>query len=246
MLNIKQGIKNHKIIIAMALVLFSIPFFWLKPGEIDMGGDGGSLYFYDPINFIKHSAIFESLPFGTGVIDTQFYYLPFVTLITLLKIFLSSHLLSILHNSTKLVVGFLSIYGIMKVLLSFSREKNALLREKFKKIEIVSILTGIFYIFLPVLTMDDRYVNPLSIHDQVFLNPLIFYLMLKFILTEKWKYLIVALVVSLIFSHNFSYSAAPAVFSFYLFAFLFLVLYVRIILKRMLPIRKIIVGAVFF
>ena len=245
MLNIKQGIKNHKIIIAMALVLFSIPFFWLKPGEIDMGGDGGSLYFYDPINFIKHSAIFESLPFGTGVIDTQFYYLPFVTLITLLKIFLSSHLLSILHNSTKLVVGFLSIYGIMKVLLSFSREKNALLREKFKKIEIVSILTGIFYIFLPVLTMDDRYVNPLSIHDQVFLNPLIFYLMLKFILTEKWKYLVIALGVSLILSHNF-YIASPSLYAFYPFAFLFLVLYVRIILKRTLPIKRIIVGVVFF
>lgn len=247
MFNVKQGIKNHKIAIAIVLILFIIPFFWMKPGEIDMGGDGGSLYFYDPINFIKHYAVFESLPFGTGIIETQFNFLPFVTLIALLKFFLqSSYLLSVLHNSMKLVIGFIAIYGIMKELLSQSRDKDALLREKSRKIEIISILTGIFYIFSPILTDYDRYVNPLPTHDQVFLNPLIFYLMLKFILTEKWKYLVTILGVSLIFSHNFSYSAAPAVFSFYPFALLFLVLYVRIILKRALPIRKVIIGVVFF
>lgn len=234
------------LLIFVSVLLAIIPFFWLKPGEIDMGGDGGSLYFYDPINFIKHVVLYKISPYGTGESHNQYYFLPFASLLAFLKIFLSSHLLSILHNSMKLVVGFFSIYGIMKMLLSLSKEKDTLLYEKSTKIEIISILTGIFYIFSPILTEYDRYVNPLSTHDQVFLNPLVFYLMLKFILTEKWKYVVTILGLSFIFSHNFSYTAAPAVFSFYPFALLFLILYVVVILKKKLPIKGILIGTLLF
>lgn len=237
---------SKTVLIIISLFLFIIPFFWMRPGEIDMGGDGGSLYFYDPINFIKHVVLYKISPYGTGESQSQYYYLPFATLLALLKSFLPSHLLSILHNSMKLVVSFLSVYGIIRVLLSFSRKKDALLYEKSTKIEIISILTGIFYIFLPVLTEYDRYVNALSTHDQIFLNPLIFYLMLKFILTEKWRYVVIMLGLSFIFSHNFSYTAAPAIFSFYPLALLFLVFYTMGILKKKLPIKGILIGALLF
>lgn len=247
MFNLKQSIKIHKIVFTIVLILFVIPFFWMMPGEIDMGGDGGSLYFYDPINYIKHIVLYKISPYGTGEVQNQYYFFPFVTFLSLLKSILqSSHLLSVLHNSMKLVIGFLSIYGIMKVLLSFSRKKDTLLYEKSTKIEVISTLTGIFYIFSPILTEHDRYVNPLSTHDQVFLNPLIFYLMLKFILTEKLRYVVTILGLSFVFSHNFSYTAAPAIFSFYPLALFFLVLYAKIILKRSLPIKGIIIGIVFF
>lgn len=237
---------SKTVLIIISLFLLIIPFFWMRPGEIDMGGDGGSLYFYDPINYIRHVVLYKISPFGTGETQNQYYYLPFTALLMFLKVFLSSHLLSTLHNSMKLVVGFLSIYGIMKLLLSLSREKAVLLQDKFNKIEIVSILTGVFYIFLPIFTEYDRYVNALSTHDQVFLNPLIFYLIFKFILTKKWKYLGAVLGISFIFSHNFSYTAAPAVFSFYPFALLFLVFFAIGILKKKLPIKEMLIGILLF
>lgn len=238
-------LKEKAVLIIVCVVLFIIPFFWMRPGEIDMGGDGGSLYFYDPINVIKNIALYQISPYGTGPIQALYFYLPFVSILSFFKILFGSYILSVLHTSIKLSIGFLATYGIMKALLSQYKEKDTFINGKPSKIEIISILTGIFYIFSPMLTEHDRYVNPLSTHDQVFLNPLLFLLILKFMFTEKFRYLITLLGISLIFSHNFSYTAAPATFSFYPFALLFIILYVLLILKRTLPVKGILIGILF-
>ncbi len=236
-----EFVKKHKLLILISLVLFLIPFIWLKPGEIDMGGDGGRLYMYDAANFIKQYALYNILPLGSGAIEEQYYFLPFVSVVALLKYILGSlYLLSVLQNSIKLILGFFSMYAIVKELIQKSSG------EKSWRLEIVSILSGLFYIFSPILTDQDRYVNPLQVHDQVFLNPLIFYLTLKFIFTKQWRYIVGIVGLSTIFAHNFSYTAAPAIFSFYPLAFAFLLLYGIVIYKQTLLKKGIILGIFFF
>lgn len=237
---------NVVYIITIALAL--IPFFWIKPGEINIGGDGSSIYFYDPGNLIKHLALYKMLPYGTGPIEVRYFYLPYVVLLALLKsIFGSPYVVTVLQTSLKLSVGFLSIYGITKILLSETKEKIKIDKIQAFSIEkIIAVLTGVFYIFSPLLIKEDRFINPIPSHDQVFLNPLVFYLVLQYFLTKKIRYLWSLLIVTFIFSHSFSYSAAPAIFSFYPFAFLFIIFYVLVILKRTVPIKGIGIGVIFF
>lgn len=232
-------LKKRALVLAATLTLAILPFFWTKPGELNIGGDGSSIYFYDPINVIKHFVLYKIFPYGTGPIEVRYFYLPFVTVLALLKSLFPSYVLSILLTSIKLSVGFLAMYGIMKELLSQFKEKT-------NKIEVIALLTGIFYIFSPLLTKEDRFINPIPSHDQVFLNPFIFYLVLKYFLTRKMRYLWSVLIITVIFSTSFSYSSAPALFSFYPFAFLFIIFYVLVILKRTLPIKGIVIGIVFF
>lgn len=248
MFTIMHSIRKNRIAFIIAIILFIIPFFWIKPGEANMGGDGGSLYYYDSINLIKHYFLYEIYPFGSGSVEPRFYYLPFVSILALFKsLFLSPYLISVLHNSIKLSVGFFAIYSIVKILLlAYERKINLGKKQNISLVEIIAALTGIFYIFSPLLIKDDRYINPIPSHDQIFLNPLIFYLVLKFFLTKSMRYLWSMLLVTVIFAHNFSYAAVPALFSFYPPAFIFLALYTLFILKKNLPIKRIFVGIFFF
>src|SRR3989344_8426287 len=95
-------IKDKGPVLLIFVILFIIPFFWSKPGELNMGGDGGSLYYYDPVNFIKNYILYKIYPFGTGPVEVRYFYLPFVGVLALFKSLLnSSYLLSVLHNSIK-------------------------------------------------------------------------------------------------------------------------------------------------
>lgn len=242
--------KQSKIVpIIISLFLFIIPFFWISPGEANMGGDDGSLYYYDPINIIKKLILYEIYPYGTGLVQPRFYFLPFVSLFSFFNLFFQSpYLISVLHISVKLSVGFFSMYLIVKELISRSKEKINIRRSiPFLNIkEVIAVLSGIFYILSPVLTKEDGFINPIPSHDQVFLNPLIFYLVLKYFITKKMKYLWSLLLLTFIFAHSFSYSAVPALFSFYPLAFLFIIIYVLFIVKEKLPIKGIIFGIIFF
>lgn len=243
---IKTLFKNPGFLIS--IILFIVPFFWMRPGEANMGGDGGSLYYYDPLNFIKNYIIYKIYPFGTGPVEVRSFYLPFASILAGFNLFFSSgYLVSVLHTSIKVSLGFLSIYLIMKELLNYLKEKVKPEKiHNFNILEIVAIVSGFFYIFSPIITRDDRFINPIPSHDQVFLNPLLFYLVLRYCVTNKIKYLWALLFTTLIFAHSFSYSAVPALFSFYPLAFLFLVVYITQILKKKLPVMGIIIGIVFF
>lgn len=220
-------------------VLALIPFFWLKPGEMDLGGDATRLYFYDPLSYLRNYSLYAIEPLGTGRAETNFYILPAMLLFLALKsLFQSPYLVISLFNSFKLVIAFLAIYAIIKELIEPVDEKNNL------RGELAGILAGIFYIFFR--GMINQWNLAYLSQDQVFLNPLIFYLTLKYFLTNKTNYLWLLLIITFVFAHSFAWGSAPPFFAFYPFAILFLVLYILFVRKRKLPWKGIFLGLFIF
>lgn len=228
-------------LLIISFLLFIIPFFWIKPGEMDLGGDGSRLYFYNPINYLKNYSLYNILPFGTGLVEPHFYNLPIVTFFVIMQSVLKSpYLLISIFNSIKLVVAFLAVYGIVKEILDkkSNNKYQSMLRE------ISSILAGLFYIFSP--SMIGNWDKALLNHNQVFLNPLMFYLILRYLLTQNIRYLLLALVASFVFATNFAWVSAPPFFAFYPLSLLFLLFYTTIIRRKKLPWKGIFVGLLIF
>jgi len=208
---------------------------------MDLGGDSGRLYFYDPINYLKNYSLYNILPFGTGLVEPHFYNLPIVILLIGMKSILqSSYLLISIFNSIKLVVAFFAVYGIAKELIDKKSNNKyfSMLRE------ISSMFAGLFYIFSP--RMIGNWDKALLSHDQVFLNPLMFYLVLKYFLTYNIRYLLVGLIISFIFAANFAWASAPPFFAFYPLSLLFILFYTSLIRRKKLPWKGIIAGLLIF
>jgi len=226
-------------VIFICVALFVIPFFWLKPGEMDLGGDSGRLYFYDPQALLKSNSLYSIDPEGIGNVESIIYILPFLILTSILKIILHSpYIIISLFNILKLTVGFITIYAIIKELLEIKDRHYEEIRE------LAAIIGGLFYIFSPMFI--GNFDRALLIHDQVFLNPLIFYLLLKYLLTSKGKYLWFTLIITFIFAHNFSWLSVPPLFAFYPLSLLFLLLYTTFIRRKKLPWKAIFAGLLIF
>lgn len=222
----------------IAVILVIMPFFWMKPGEIDIGGDGGRLYFYDPVNLIKHT-VSSVFPYAIGKVEASFFNLPFISLLVILKqIIPSGYLLVSVFNGIKIAGGFLAIYAITKELLGKKEGRHIFIAD------IASIVAGFFYIFSH--SMRDNYVLALPTQDQVLLNPLMFYLLLKYMTTLNFRFMMLVIFISFIFSHSFSYGAAPPFFAFYPLAFVFLLIYIKFIRGLQIPWRGITVASLLF
>lgn len=234
-------LKTNLLVIGIALILSIIPFFWLKPGEIDLGGDSSRLYFYDPASYILHDILSPVSGNGVGKIQyVNYSQLPYVMLLFVLnKILSSSYLLIILSNSLKLSVGFLAMYAIVK---EFVRSGSNSVSSKV--IEASSILGGLFYILSRHMVAN--YDVALIHHNQVFLNPLVFYLLLKYLLTTNVRYIWVTLLLTILFAPNFAYPGSPVFFSFYPLSLLFLLLYVVLIRKKEIPVKGILLSLILF
>lgn len=234
--------KKYKFVLLISLFLFIAPFFWLKPGEVDLGGDANRLYFYDPINFLKSTALYGVAGEGKGIIEPKYSYLPYVSLIAILKTFISSTAIISFFNGMKLAVGFITVY-----LIVFEFLKNAHgINKKF--IHMAGVLSGVFYtVSFGSFNMSFFWDRALFTHDQIFLNPLLLYLLLKFILTNVYKYLWIAVLISFVFSTNFSLLAsAPPMFAFYPLAVIFLLFYAKIFGKKTISWKGVGVGVLLF
>lgn len=223
----------------VSFALFIIPFFWLKQGEMDLGGDNSRLYFYDPISYLYSQTLYSIVTSGVGGEAISYYALPFILLLVIFKsIFNSSTILISAFHGLSLSVAFICCYLIVKEFVNVKKigEKNIL--------EYSAILSGLFYVFSPFLIFG--WDKVLLTHNQIFLNPLIFFLLLKFFLTHNIRYLLGMLLITFIFAPNFSYVAAPAFFSFYPLSFIFLLIYTKYIKKRVIPIKGLIVGSILF
>jgi len=228
--------------IFITIILFIIPFFWLKPGEMDLGGDSSRLFFYDPVSYMLHDVISSVSGNGAGRIEYGLYsQFPHIVLLLVLKyLFHSPYILMSLFNGLKLSVGFIAMYAIFKEIIP----KGISSPYAKKLIETSSILGGLFYIFSR--HMIANYDKALLYHNQIFLNPLMFYLILKYFLTSNARYMWVALVLSFIFAPSFGYLSAPPLFAFYPLSMIFLFLYVVLVRKKKLPWKGILTGFLIF
>lgn len=209
-------------------ILFFIPFFWLNSQEMDIGGDSNRLYFYEPLEYLKNNSLYlsETITLTNRSYWPGFFFIPYIAVLFILKSVLnSSYLLISIFNGLKLSLSFFSVYLIIRLLLQYSynekREINLILP---------SILGGLLYATAPIII--GNYTKALISHDQIFLNPLAFYFILNYFIKQKFHYLLAFLVVTFLFATNFSWVAAPGVFSFYPLAILFILIYTHFILKK--------------
>lgn len=224
----------------VSIFLFIIPFFWLKPGEMDIGGDSSRLYFYDPIRYLFSSTLYSMPASGFG--SEMFYYfnIPFVSLFVVLKsILVSSTLFISVFHGFSISTAFIFCYLIIKELIAGENLIN-----KSGKIYYAAILGALVYILSP--SFNEGWEHVVLPHNEIFLNPLIFYLLLKYFKTSNINYVFFTLLLTFIFSPNFSFTGAPAVATFYPLGVLFLILYAKFIVKRKIILKHLFLGIILF
>ncbi len=217
MRNIKRNFwKKNKIALLTALIVFIIPFFWFKPGEVNYGGDSTRLYFYNPSAWRDNIALYFINPLislGEGL--PNFSQVPFLTLLSGLKKLLGTpFLLNNLFNGLLLAGGFFWVYLISRELTEDNGEKS---------FSFPAIIAGLFFIFSPVLIYN--WERALSSINQIFVYPAIFWLWLKYLKTGKFFFLAAATPFFYLFSVNFAFSTAPWWIAFFSFAFSFFFFY---------------------
>jgi len=218
----------------IAIILFMIPFFWFKPGEMDLGGDSSRLYFYDPVSYFFTSTLYVVSSSSVGGPTLNYVNIPFIYLLIALKyIFTSPTILISGLYGISLSAGFIFCYLIIMELTE--SKKNNLY---------AAIAGGLVYVFFPALI--DTWRHTLLTFNQIFLNPLIFYLLLKYFKTSRISILFVVIIITFIFSPNFSIAAVPGLFAFYPVSILFLVFYTKFILKRHIIVKHIFFGLLLF
>lgn len=233
--------RSHRLAIVIAIILFIIPFFWLKPGEMNLGGDSGRLYFYDPSSYLNNNSLYNFISSGKGSETHSYPLLPYTFLLVVLKwVFQSPTILISIFNGIALTIGFLSVYFAILELLR-PKENN----EKDHLISLSSILGGLFYVFSQI-SISNGWENPLLTHSQVFVNPLMFILLLRYLVTKRIRYLLIALLISVVFSFNFSFIGAPTFFSFYPLAVCFLFIYVKFVRNLPIPFKSLTIGLAVF
>lgn len=231
---------QHILLFLVSVFLFIVPFFWLKPGEMDIGGDSSRLYFYDPVKYLLSSTLYSVSASAFGLETIYYFNIPFVSLLIALKsIFVSPTLLISVFHGLSMALAFIFCHFTIKELIVGEN-----LISKSSKIHYAGILGGLTYILSPALI--DGWEHVLLPHNQIFLNPLIFYLLLRYFKTSNIKYIFVTLLLTFIFSPSFSIISAPALFSFYPLAISFLILYTKLIIKRKIIIKHILLGFFLF
>ncbi len=224
----------------LTFVLFLVPFFWLPPGEMDLGGDSSRLYFYAPLTYLKTHLLYNTILSGIGGTTLSYFAIPYVLMLAGLRALLSPTFVIAVSQGTKLALAFLSCYLIVKELLSHDDRSHSRVL-----IEGSSLLSGLFFVFSPII-VNSGWDRAILTHTQVFVYPLMFYLMLRYLTTKAWGYLVGMLLVSYIFSINFSFFAAPGFFTFFPLSFVYLVVYVRFIRRTTVPWKGLMLGILVF
>jgi hypothetical protein len=222
-----------------SFVLFFVPFFWFQPGEMDLGGDNSRLYFYDAAEYIKNHTFYGISPSNLGYENISYFGLSFIALLALLQKFITSPtlLISTFHGLS-LSLGFLGCYISLKEILSNYKGVKG------SACDIAAIAAGLFYTLSQVNIQGwDKIILT---HDQFFLNPICFYLLLKYVITKKIAYLLAVLLLTFIFSHNFGYASAPPFFAFYPLSVLYILIYAKYIKRTQIPVKGLLMGLCLF
>lgn len=218
----------------IAFLLFLVPFFWLKPGFVNLGGDGGRLYFLDPLAVARSSVNYSNSAYGYS-----FSYLPYLYfLYGLLQILRTPTNLIAFEHGLNLSLGFLYVFLIMKNLISSSKKTQS---------DVTSVLAGIVA-GLAYIGMITKTGWPVALPtlNQIFLNVVIFYYLLRYCQTEKIRNILILLIVTLCYSINFGLGNAPQLLSFFPISFLFIFLYMRFIVHKSIPWKGLLILLVVF
>lgn len=233
-------LKRWLPVILVVIALAIIPLTWLKPGELDMGGDSNRLYLYDPVSYLKYDGLYyyQGIREGIRTIEPHFFNIPYVTFFIALKSLLrSSYAVLMLFDIVKITVGFLAVYAIIRDLIG-ENDVRKYLRET------SSVLGGLFYILSPGTT--SGWNTALSSHDQIFLYPTMLFLFLRYIIKTETRYLWFAIGISVVFSNSFSWVATPPFFAFFPLSVIFGLIYAIGIRKKEIRWKEIIkMGMVF-
>lgn len=234
--------KKHTLLILITAILFIIPFFWLKPGDMDLGGDGNRLYFYDPVSYLKSTAIYDISGYGKGVVEPLYIYIPYILFIAALRFFVSPTIAIDIVNGLKLSIGFLAVYLIVHEFLTVQKkDKDGL------SVSFASVLAGLVYtVSLGTGFISYFWDRALVTHNQILLNPLIFYLLFKYLKDGSFKYLWMALVVSFIFAPNFGPVGGPPFFAFYPLAIFFILICIKLFYKKITVWKKVAIAGLSF
>lgn len=235
---IKTIFSKNKVAFIIMAALFIVPWFWFSKGEVDFGGDSTRLYFYDPSKWLNNIALYFTNPLmSLGGNNPNFSMVPFLSFLILLKkiLFNDPFVLNNVFNGMLLSGGFISIYLISMELLSDGKGKYD---------EIVSSISGLFFIFSPLLIF--QWERALYSINQVFIYPLVFLMFLKFLKTKKYYILILIPIISLPFSINFSYATTPWLSSFSFFSLIFFSGYSIIYKRKKLLVKGLVLLVTFF
>lgn len=214
----KNFIKRNKWFLLISIVLFFVPFFWFEKGKIDIGGDSTRFYFVDPYSWLTNIALYFINPLKSlGEELPNFLMVPFLGLLIIIKTIVggSSYNLNNIFNGFLLSGSFLSMCLISRDLLDYDSDSESAL--------LPSIISGLFFILSPLIIYDwERALN--AIH-QIFVYPLIFLLLLRYVKTGKIFYILFVPIFTFVFAVNFSIGTVPWMFAYFPFAFLFLFFY---------------------
>lgn len=208
------------IILGISVCLFFAPFFWFKYPQMDLGGDSSRLYFYDPISWLKNIAMYSTNSLtAMGTENPNFMMIPFLSLLVVLKkiLFNNPYILNCFFSGVLLSGSFVFTFMSLNEILC-CQEKNF---ESLRKIS--AAIGALFFSFSPLIIYEWQ--KALYSFNQIFVYPLILFLLLKFIKTANYKYLFFAGIMSFVFSVNFSFPTFPWFFSFFSFSLLFLYYY---------------------
>ena len=227
------------VVVTIAILLFFIPFGWLKDGQVDFGGDSSRLYFYEPLEYLKNQSLYSVSKSGLGGENFSYYALPHFLLVYGVSAITQNPTITIsVFYGITLSLAFLFVYFTLRELLSDMLYKDGSISF------IAGLVSALYYIFPPQLNTGWRHV--ILTFYQLFLNPLMFYLLLRFFVTSNFRYMATALLFTVLFSPNFSYVGAPPFFAFYPMSLLFLFLYTKYVKKQAIPVKGLVVGATLF
>ena len=214
-------------------ILFLIPFFWLKPGFVDLGGDAGRSYFIDPWASIQYLISQENV-YGAQ----QLSLVPYEYFLYIVKFIVGSPTYLIATtNGLILSLAFLFSYLTVRELLWVTAARSTRCRD------IAALTGGIIYVSF---ITNSGWSQALYTHNQIFLNPLIFYLLLRLCLTSSMKYGLAILGVTLVFSENFGFAAMPQLVSFFPPALVFLFMFSHFIAHVAFPWNKLLCIVILF
>ena len=178
--------RNGKyVLLFVSFLFFLIPFFWFRPGEMDIGGDSSRLYYYDPVSYLYNHSLFGISPSGLGGENIGFYNLPYVSLMDVLRQILSPTLLISFIHGMSLSFSFLFFAFVVQEIIRALSDKDSPFASW------VSMVAGIYYVLFPATL--DSWDKVLLTHDRIFVYPLMMYLLLRYIRLGTMVHIIIGL-----------------------------------------------------